>query len=257
MKLLFMGTGTSYGIPVPGCECPVCTSGDPRDRRLRTSILVTADDGTVLLLDTPPDLRTQCLRHGVKRIDGVLISHDHADHVFGFDDLRAYTNRMPAPMPVWTSPRTAESLRRVFDYLGRPPLPGTSLARVELREVEAPFAFGPFAVTPLPVEHGRSAMTGWRIEADGRSCVLITDCKRIPETTWPLCLGADLAVLDGLRPELHATHLSIAQAGALLQRMGAKRSYIIHMCHAASHVAADALLPEGIHPAYDGLEIRL
>ena len=105
MKLLFMGTGTSYGIPVPGCECPVCTSDDRRDKRLRTSILVTAADGTVLLLDTPPDLRTQCLRYGVKRIDGVLVSHDHADHVFGFDDLRAYTNRMPAPMPVWTSPR--------------------------------------------------------------------------------------------------------------------------------------------------------
>ena len=257
MRLLFMGTGTSYGIPVPGCDCPVCTSGDPRDRRLRTSILVTAADGTVLLLDTPPDLRTQCLRHGVKRIDGVLVSHDHADHVFGFDDLRAYTNRMPSPMPVWASPHTAESLRRVFDYLGRPPLPGTSLARVELNEVEAPFAFGPFAVTPLPVEHGRSAMTGWRIEADGRSCVLITDCKRIPETTWPLCLGADLAVLDGLRPKPHATHLSIPRAGELLQRMGAKRSYIIHLCHAASHVQADALLPEGIHPAHDGLEIEV
>ena len=257
MKLLFMGTGTSYGIPVPGCECPVCTSADPRDRRLRTSILVTAADGTVLLLDTPPDLRTQCLRHGVKRIEGVLVSHDHADHVFGFDDLRAYTNRMAAPMPVWTSPRTAESLRRVFDYLGRPPLPGTSLARVELHEVTGPFDFGPFHITPLPVEHGRSEMTGWRIEADGATCVLITDCKRIPEATWPLCLRADLAVLDGLRPELHATHLSIAQAGNLLQRMGARRSFIIHMCHAASHVAADALLPDGIHPAYDGLEVVL
>lgn len=257
MKLLFMGTGTSYGIPVPGCECPVCTSDDPRDQRLRTSVLITAADDSVLLLDTPPDLRTQCLRYGVKRIDGVLISHDHADHVFGFDDLRAYTNRMATPMPVWTSPCTADSLRRIFDYLGKPPLPGTSLARVELREVEGPFTFGPFAITPLPVEHGRAEMYGWRIEAEGKTCVLVTDCKHIPETSWPLCLGADLAVLDGLRPELHATHLSIPQAGELLRRMGAKQSWIIHMCHAASHRQADALLPEEIHPAYDGLEIRL
>lgn len=257
MKLLFMGTGTSYGIPVPGCECPVCTSDDPRDRRLRTSILIAAADGTVLLLDTPPDLRTQCLRYGVKRIDGVLISHDHADHVFGFDDLRTYTNRMVTPMPVWLSPRTAESLRRVFDYLDRPPLPGTSLARVELHEVTGSFTFGPFAVTPLPVEHGRAEMYGWRIVADGKTCVLITDCKRIPETTWPLCLGADLAVLDGLRPELHTTHLSIPDAGAILERMGAKQSFIIHLCHAASHAVAESLLPEGIHPAHDGLEIEL
>ena len=253
MRVTFLGTGTSYGIPVPACTCPVCTSPDPRDKRLRTAVLVEAA-GLSVLLDTPPDLRTQCLRHAIPRIDLVLLSHSHADHLFGLDDLRPYTNRMPAPLPVFASPGTARDAARIFDYLSAPPLPGTSLARISLRPVPPdPFDFGPLRLTPLPVPHGRADMYGWRIDAGGRSAAFVTDCKTIPPSTLDRLRGLDLMVLDALRPEPHPTHLSLSESAAFLGKIAAKRSFVVHLCHAVSHAAADSLLPPSVHPARDGL----
>lgn len=255
-RITFLGTGTSYGIPMPGCDCPVCRSTDPRDTRYRTCILAEAD-GYFLLIDTPPDLRTFCLLHHIRHIDAVLMTHDHADHVFGFDDLRAYTNRMPGPMPVWASAGTIQSLRRMFNYLDQPKLPGTSLARVDLQTATAPFTAGPFRITPLPVEHGRADMTGWKLEAQGKTAILIPDCKTIPPSTMALCRNADLAVLDALRIRPHPTHMNLEESAAALQEMDAARSHVIHLCHEISHQDALDLLPGGITPAYDGLQIIL
>lgn len=252
MRVTFLGTGTSYGVPMPGCDCATCRSADPRDKRFRTAILVEAA-GQALLLDTPPDLRSQCLAHGIRNIDAVLMTHAHADHVFGFDDLRPYTNRMAAPMPVWASAGTAASLRRIFDYLDRPPIPGTSLARIELRVADGPFDFGGFRLTPLPAEHGRADMIGWKFEHGGRAFAAIPDCKRLPPATLALCRGADLAVIDALRVRPHPTHMNFAEAVAALRDIGARRSLVIHLCHEVSHVQAEALLPAGMAVAYDGL----
>ncbi len=256
MRVTFLGTGTSYGVPMPGCDCAVCRSPDPRDKRFRTAILVEAA-GRVLLIDTPPDLRSQCLAHGIRRIDLVLMTHGHADHVFGFDDLRPFTNRMPEPMPVWASAGTAQTLKRIFHYLDQPPIPGTSLARIDLRVATGPVDFHGLRLTPLPAEHGRADMVGWKVEHAGRAFVAIPDCKILPPETLALCRGADLAVVDALRIRPHPTHMNIDEAGAALRAIGARRSLVIHLCHEVSHAQAEQLLPAGIAPAFDGLQIEL
>lgn len=256
MRVTFLGTGTSYGIPMPGCDCATCRSPDPRDRRFRTAILVEAA-GQTLLIDTPPDLRSQCLLHGIRKIDAVLMTHAHADHVFGFDDLRAYTNRMPEPMPVWASQGTARTLRLIFDYLDKPPIPGTSLARIDLRVAEGPFDFHGIRLTPLPAEHGRADMIGWRIEHGGRALAAIPDCKHLPPETIALCRGTDVAVIDALRIRPHPTHMNFEEAVAALRQIGSKQSLVIHMCHEVSHAQAQSLLPAGMAPAHDGLQIDI
>jgi len=256
MRVTFLGTGTSYGIPMPRGACAPGLTPDPRDRRFRTAILVETGDAA-LLIDTPPDLRSQCLAHGIRRIDGVLMTHGHADHVFGFDDLRAYTNRMPEPMPVWASAGTAATLRKIFDYLDLPPIPGTSLARIDLRTAEGPFEFRGFRLTPLPAEHGRADMIGWKIERAGRAFVAIPDCKVLPPETLALCRGVDLAAIDALRIRPHPTHMNFDEAAAALREIGARRSLVLHLCHEVSHAQAERLLPAGMAPAYDGLQIEL
>lgn len=256
MRVTFLGTGTSYGIPMLGCNCAVCRSNDPRDQRYRTSILVEVAERT-LLIDTPPDLRSQCLAHDIRKIDGVLMTHAHADHVFGFDDLRPYTHLMAAPMPVWASAGTAHNLRHIFDYLDRPPILGTSLARIDLRIADGPFDFADIRLTPLPAEHGHADMIGWKIEQAGRTFAAIPDCKYLPPKTIDLCRGVDLVVIDALRIRPHPTHMNFAEATATLQTIQAKQSLAIHLCHEVSHAQAEQLLPVGMTPAYDGLQIVL
>lgn len=255
MRVTFMGTGTSYGIPMAGCDCAVCRSEDPRDKRLRTAIRIEAA-GQTLLIDTPPDLRTQCLTHDIRTIDAVLMTHDHADHVFGFDDLRAFTNRMENPMPVWASAGTVRTLRRIFAYLDEPPVPGTSLARIDLRTASGPFDFAGIHLTPLPAEHGRADMAGWKVEHDGQSFAAIPDCKHLPPETVALCRGVDLAAIDALRIRPHPTHMNFDEAVAALREIGAKRSLVLHLCHEVGHARAEQLLPDGIAPAFDGLQIE-
>jgi len=256
MRITFLGTGTSYGIPMLGCDCAVCRSDDPRDKRFRTSILVEVA-GLSLLIDTPPDLRSQCLTHDIRHIDAALITHAHADHIFGFDDLRPFTNRMNHPMPAWASAGTVQTLKRIFDYLDKPPIPGTSLARINLQIAEGSFEFSGIRLTPLPAEHGRADMIGWKIEYDGRSFAAIPDCKVLPPGTLDLCRGSDLVVIDTLRIRPHPTHMNVEEAIATLEQIQAKRSLVIHLCHEVSHVQTEALLPKGVAPAYDGLQIDL
>ena len=260
MDVTFLGTGTSYGIPMVGCDCAVCRSEDPRDRRLRTSTLIRHGE-TTLLLDTPPDLREQCLRHGICGLDAAFISHSHADHLFGFDDLRPLTLKRSEPLPVYATAGTAADMRRIFDYLSRPPIPGTSLAKVCLHVAEGPVEVGALVATPLPAVHGRADMAGWKFQPVGgdagpRVCI-ITDCKELPAGTVELCRGADVLVIDALRDRPHPTHMNLEEALAAIAEICPKRALLTNLCHEVAHAELAARLPDGIDVAFDGLKVEL
>ena len=260
LTLLFLGTGTSYGIPVPGCTCPVCTSSDPRDRRFRTAVLFQTPT-TRLLLDTPPDLRTQCLLHKIPSLDGVLLSHDHTDHLSGFDDLRPYSLQRPDPLPVFASPGTAAAVRAKFDHLFLPPVPGTSIGHIDLRAVppapSAPIPFRDLLLTPLPVVHGRADMFGWKVTAGPVAAAIISDCKTIPPATLDACRNLDLLVLDCLRLESHPTHMNLDEALAVVSLLRPRRPLLVHMCHHISHADLASRCPPTVSPAFDGLSVSL
>lgn len=259
MRLRFLGTGTSFGIPVVGCDCAVCTSTDPRDRRTRHGALLRSDDGErTLLVDTPPELRLQLLDAGVRRIDAIWYTHCHADHVHGIDDLRVFSAR-GGVLPAYAPAPCAEELRRrfayIFDESYRPP-EGTT--RPEIR-IHALFPYdrvevAGFSMLPLPVEHGEARPLGFRVGALG----YITDAKVLPPETLDALRGIRVLVLNALwwgRP--HPTHLNVEEAVALAERLGAERTYLTHLTHRVGHAALEAALPAGVEPAYDGLEVEI
>jgi len=264
LEVTLLGTGTSVGVPVIGCGCAVCTSDDPRDARTRTSAHVTAHTpaGPVhLQIDAGPDFRRQALAHGVTEVDALLVTHAHFDHVMGLDDLRPFFFRDRSPIPVVTEARTAETLAEMFAYIFRDgTYPGVS--RLELQPVPpgAPIAVAsrtrPEAsveVTPVPVYHGSARILGWRIGA----LAYLTDVSRVPEGSFALLDGVEVLVLDGLRPEPHPTHLSFGEAAEVAARVGARETWLIHMTHNVLHEDANAMLPEGVRLAYDGLQLQV
>jgi phosphoribosyl 1,2-cyclic phosphate phosphodiesterase len=250
MKLTFLGTGTSTGVPVPTCGCEVCRSEDPRDRRLRPSAWLEWS-GASLLIDTATDLREQALRHAIRRVDAVLYTHAHADHVLGLDDLRLYNWRQGAPVPVYGSPLTLEALGRTFWYVFEPDPSESTRPAIERRKVDGPFELGGRTVIPVPVLHGSLPILGYRI---GRLAYL-TDVSRIPSNSYPLLEGLEVLVLNALRDRPHPTHFTIDQAVAEAQRIGAKRTVLTHLSHEAPHDAVSTRLPEGVELAYDGLTL--
>ena len=264
MELLFMGTGTSVGVPMIGCDCAVCHSADPRNRRRRSCLLVSVGDMRVVV-DTPQDFREQALEYNLRRLDAVLISHCHADHVFGFDDVRRFnTLQDNAVIPAYAVPPTIADMKRIFDYIATTPVKGLFRPLIDFREVTGPFDVAPIRgggeplhVIPLPVKHGTGAMTGFRLEAEGHAVGYISDCLEIPPETMELLHGLDVMVLDALRYREHATHLTVDASLALLKRIGAKRSFMTHICHDIDHATLAAALPEGFAPAYDGLRVTL
>jgi len=255
VKLTFLGTGTSVGVPMIGCRCAVCTSADPRNRRRRSSVQVCAD-GKSLIVDTPPDFREQVLAHGVERVDAVLFTHSHADHVFGFDDIRRFNTLQRASIPVYGSPETVADLRRVFNYVGAATTPGDYRPRAEFREVTGPFALGALDIAPLTVEHGRKHTVGYLFRHAGRSLGYIPDCSRIPAAAMRALRGVDIMVLDALRFHPHGTHLTVEQSLACLAQIGAGRSFLTHLAHDVEYAALQAELPPGMFLAYDGLALE-
>jgi phosphoribosyl 1,2-cyclic phosphate phosphodiesterase len=256
MRLTFLGTGTSTGVPVLGCGCAVCRSDDPRDRRLRTSAVVEAD-GLTVVIDTGPDFRAQALRAGLARLDAVLFTHSHFDHIVGLDDVRPFLFDNRTPIPCYADAPTAAALRRVFPYAwGGNDYPGVPV--LALHEVAASFALasryggpGRLAVTPLPAYHGRAPVLGYRLGA----LAYLTDVSAIPEGTLALLDGLDVLVLDALRASPHPTHFSIAEAVAMARQIGARQTYFVHMTHSVAYAATEAVLPEGIALAYDELTV--
>jgi phosphoribosyl 1,2-cyclic phosphate phosphodiesterase len=257
--LRFLGTGTSFGVPVIGCACPVCTSADARDRRSRHGALLRADDGRTLLVDTPPELRQQLLDARVTRIDAVWFTHDHADHTHGIDDLRAFSVRMHQRVPAFADPVAAASLRRKFSYIFDPhyqPPEGTTRPEIELRgfEPEAALQVAGFDLVPLEVPHGDMRVYGFRTGGLG----YITDAKIIPPAARLALAGVDVLVLNALwfgNP--HPTHFNVEEAVATARQIGARQTFLTHLTHRLRHADLAAALPPDIQPAYDGLEVTV
>jgi phosphoribosyl 1,2-cyclic phosphate phosphodiesterase len=253
LRVTFLGTGTSHGVPMIGCDCAVCRSTDPRDARLRPSIVVHTDSTTVLV-DAGPDLRTQALRHRLRRLDAIVFTHGHADHILGLDDVRRFNAIMKGPMPCYADERTLADLRRSFYYVFDPQAPkGGGLPALDLRAVDGLFAIGDLAVQPIPLWHGERPILGFRF---GRFAYL-TDCSGIADEAWPLLEGLDAVVVDALREEPHPTHFSLGQAVEAATRIGARRTFFTHMCHHLPHEATNAKLPAGMQLAHDGLTLDL
>ena len=254
MTVTLLGTGTSTGVPVIGCTCPVCQSDDPHDTRTRCACYIDAN-GLGLLIDTGPDFRQQALREGFERIDAVLYTHHHFDHVVGLDDLRPFFFRNRAPLPCYAAPNTATVLRSNYDYIfGADPYPGAP--RVTLHEVTTPFRVHSrhgeavsARVIPIELYHGDLLVYGYRVNR----FAYLTDVSRIPDTSFTHLDDLEVLVLDALRPESHPTHFSFDEAVSVAQRIGARQTYFIHMTHGALHAEADAALPDGINLGYDGL----
>ncbi len=256
MKLIFLGTGTSQGIPVIGCDCEVCRSDDPRDRRMRSSVHVEYE-GYHIQVDTPPEFRLQALAADIPRVDAVLVTHTHADHIFGMDDLRRFNELQGAAIPVYASPRDVNHLRRIFAYMTEPPPPGITRPRIELRPVIDPVEVGPFRVTPFAVEHGSDRVYGYRLDAGGRALAYVPDCHTMGLSALACLAGLDVMILDALRTTPHPTHLSLPESLALLAHIGARRSFITHLCHRLGHAETERLLPFGVEIPWDGLEVYL
>jgi phosphoribosyl 1,2-cyclic phosphate phosphodiesterase len=249
-KVTFLGSGTSSGVPMIGCTCPVCTSADPRDRRLRPSIYVDVPDHARILVDTSTDLRQQALAHGITRVDAVLFTHGHADHVMGFDEIRAFNWLQQASIPCYASPQTWQSLRQTFYYAfdGAHRL-GGGIPTVDPHEVIEPFTVNGVNVVPVPLLHGRMPILGFRIGG----FAYLTDCSAIPDASWPLVAGVDTLIIDALRDQPHATHFTVAEALDAVARIAPRRTYLTHMSHQLGHAETTRRLPAGVELAYDGL----
>ena len=258
MKLTFLGTGTSFGVPQLGCHCEVCRSPDPRDRRTRVGALIETDDGTRILIDTPPELRMQLIAADVDRVDAVFFTHDHADHTHGIDDLRAISVRRGAALPIYGAPDTLERLARRFPYIfddNIRPLPGTSKPEGHarpLRDGES-VELGGVNVTAVAVPHGPFSVYAYRIGP----LAYITDAKSVPPPAMKQMRGAKVLVVNALFRTEHPTHLSIPEAVRVARELGAERTYLTHLTHDNRHADLEAELPPGIAPAFDGLTIRI
>lgn len=252
MEIVFLGTGTSHGVPMIGCECAVCRSEDPRDNRLRPSIYITGHEGTRVLIDTTPDLRQQCLRAGISRVDAVVYTHAHADHILGFDELRRFNHLTKHPVPVYGAPATLQALQTTFRYAFATDAPsGGGVPDTRLIPIDGAFSIGELDLQPLTVYHGGNPVLGFRI---GQFAYL-TDCNMVPDETMGQLHGLEILVLDALRHRRHPTHFSLSEAMSVAQQIGARSTLFTHMCHDLGHAETCAMLPDGVSLAYDGLRI--
>ncbi len=252
MRLTFLGTGTSTGVPTLGCHCPTCSSTDLHDQRTRSSILLEYD-GRVVVIDTTPDFRQQGLREGMQRLDAVVFTHTHADHVFGLDDVRVFNMRQKEPIPIYGDRRSVESIRRIFTYIFEDGYVGGGIPRLETHIIDGPFQLWGLTMTPLPVLHGGLPVLGFRF---GRAAY-ITDFSAIPESTLAQLGGLDVLILDALRHRPHPTHSTLDQSLDLVGRLKPERAYFTHIAHELGHEATNRALPPNARLAYDGLKLEL
>lgn len=256
-EIVFLGSGTSMGVPTLGCTCPVCTSTDPRNRRTRPSIAIGwQHDGCpcTVVIDTGPDFRQQALRENIRQVDAVLYTHAHADHILGLDDLRPLSfHHKPGFLPLYADDKTAGILRRIFDYTFAAGSTYSLRARVELRPLEATDSVevGGARFQRVPVLHGEQPIAGFRFG----TAAYLTDMSTIPETSLPLLENLDVLILDALRPQPHPTHANLEQALGWVERIRPRRAWFTHMSHEVDHAITEATFPEHVRLSYDGLRI--
>jgi phosphoribosyl 1,2-cyclic phosphate phosphodiesterase len=253
VRVTFLGTGTSHGVPMIGCDCTTCRSTDPRDRRLRPSIFISTEDGGAVLVDAGPDLRMQALTHNLRRVDAILFTHAHADHILGLDEVRRFNALQKSAIPCYGDAPTIADIHRVFSYVFEPgTAKGGGIPDIQTYTICGPFCVGRQEVVPVPLLHGRKPILGFRFG----TFAYLTDCSAIPDESWPLLEGLDVLVLDALRIRPHPTHFSLSEAIDATTRIAPRRAYFTHMCHDLGHAATCATLPEGMELAYDGLVVN-
>ncbi len=254
MKVTFLGSGTSSGVPTVACTCATCLSTDPRDKRLRPSIWIQRGEESVIV-DTSSDFRQQCLRAHIMSLDAVVYTHHHFDHIAGFDDLRAYNFKLRRPIPVYMMPETLQNIKQVFGYaFGENLTPGSSVPLVDVRTIlDDPFTIGSMEFIPLRLQHGTMRVNGYRIG----SFAYCTDCNGISDSAMERLQGVDTLVLDALRITTHPTHFSLTEAIEAVSRIGARHTYFTHIAHDIRHAMIEPTLPEGVHLAYDCLELTV
>ncbi len=255
-QMVLLGTGTSNGVPMIGCHCDVCRSPNPKNKRMRSGVLVRAPLGN-FLIDTPPELRLQLIREDVDLIHAVIFTHGHADHLFGLDDLRIFGYYLKKAIPLYCEIEVEWRIRASFDYAFSQPFPNDHIGatpKLEMHTIgEEAFDLLGMTIRPIRLMHGQLAVLGFRIN-DVAFC---TDVSRIPDESWPLMEGLDTLVLDALRDKPHPTHFNVSQAIDVVKRLKPRQTYLTHIAHSLEHEATNARLPAGIELAYDGLTIPL
>lgn len=251
LTVTFLGSGTSTGVPVVGCHCEVCASSNPKNKRLRQSVKIEMK-GKHFLIDTTPDLRLQLLRDPIPRLDFILYTHSHSDHIMGLDDIRPFNFHQREPIHAFASPSTARSIRKAFGYIWDSSQPGGGKPQLELHEVETPFTHDGIDIIPIPVTHGDWTIFGYRVGP----FAYITDTNGIPEKSMRLLDGLDTLAIDGLRPKpTHPTHFTIPEAIEVAKAVGARQTWLIHLAHEVDHDPVQRSLPPSVGLAWDGLRL--
>jgi phosphoribosyl 1,2-cyclic phosphate phosphodiesterase len=252
LQLTVLGSGTSMGVPTLACHCAVCDSSDPRDKRTRPSILL-AYNGHNVVIDTTPDFRFQAMREKLDRLDAILYTHGHADHVLGLDDIRPYNLKQRGAIPIYSSAETQATLRRQFAYIFDDAPTVSSLPRVEMHTINGPFDLFGLKIVPIPANHGPTSVLGFRFG----NAAYLTDFSSVAEKSKELLRGLDNFILDALRYTPHPMHSNVEQSLALINELKPKRAWFTHICHDLGHEQANAKLPEEVQLSYDGLKFEV